>query len=108
MASLHDFGHAEAVAEGLAGPGDVAVDLFFDVMLAERGVVAEVLLCLLACPAHSMHAGVDDETRGAPGLEAQHAELLVGGVVHVHLGAETLAVERPAFAEGGAAATEAI
>jgi hypothetical protein len=61
----------------------------------------EVGLGLFAGPALGVNAGIDDQTSGAPGLIAQHAEGVVGRVVHAHFGAEALAVERPSFAVRG-------
>ncbi len=67
VACVHDGHLAEVVAERLAGPGDVAIDFGLDLVVGERGVVAEVLLGLFAGPSLGVDAGVDDEAGGAPG-----------------------------------------
>src|SRR6202012_5443014 len=96
VARILDGELAEVIAERLAGPGDVTVDLGLNLVIGERGVLAEVLLGLFAGPSLGVDAGVDDQAGGAPGLVAEHAEGLVGSLVDAHLGAEAFAVERPA------------
>src|ERR1700733_14027553 len=99
--SLKDGALAEVVRERLPGPGDVAVDLGADLALWQRGVLAEIVERLLARPPLGVDAGVDYQARRAPDLVAEHAEAVVGRVVHAHLAAELLAVERPALPVGG-------
>ncbi len=70
-------------------------------MVRQCRIVAEVLLRLFAAPAHGVDAGIDDQTRGAPGLIAEHAEAVVGRFVHAHVLAQCLAIERPALAISG-------
>jgi len=98
-AQLLDAQLADLVGERLPGPGDVAIDLVDDVVLALRGVRLEELDRLLARPALVVQAGVDDEPHGAPHLVGELAELVVGILVEPHFLAEALAVQRPALDE---------
>src|SRR5215218_8704235 len=50
---------ADHVGQGLAGPGDVAVDLVLDVGAGEGGVGQQVVDRLVAAPAEGVQAGVD-------------------------------------------------
>ncbi len=59
------FELADHVGEGLAGPGDVAIYLRYDVLFAEGGVLFEEFDCLCSCPVLGVDAGVDDESGGA-------------------------------------------
>src|SRR5690606_30744702 len=97
-AQFDDADLAELVTQRLAGPGDVAVDLGLDLVLAERGLRSEVVDRLLPGPALVMHAGVDHQPRGAPHLVGFAPEHLVGRLVDAHFLAELLAVQRPSFA----------
>src|SRR3546814_5901392 len=56
-AQADDRQFAELVAQRLGRPRDVAVDLGGDLVLAQRGVVAQVGQRLLAGPALGVHAG---------------------------------------------------
>ena len=98
-AQRYDPDLAELVRERLTGPCDVAIGLGAYLVLGQRGVLLQVVERLLAAPAFPVHAGVDDEPACTPHLVAQAAKILVRRLVHVHLDAELLAVERPAFAE---------
>src|SRR3974377_1702412 len=84
---------AEIVGQRLRRPGDVAIDFGADLTLGERRVLPQVIERLIARPALRVHAGIDDQARGAPDLVAEHAEAVVSSVVHPHLHAETLAIE---------------
>src|SRR4029077_15066776 len=99
-ARLEDGALAQVVRQRLARPGDVAIDLGGDLALRQRGVLAAVIDGLLPRPALRMKAGVDHQTCRAPDLVAEHTEALVGRVVHAHLAAELLTVQRPAFTVG--------
>src|SRR3546814_1400008 len=72
-----------------------------DLVLGQRGAVAQVGQGLVAGPAHVVHAGVDHQPAGAPHGVGQAAEVLVGGFVDAHLHAQVLAVQAPALAVGG-------
>ena len=95
---LQDRHLAQIVGERLGRPGDVAVDLGADLVLGERRVVPQVGDRPVPGPTHGVDAGVDHQAGCAPGLVAQHAEPLVRSLVHAHLLAQGLAVERPALA----------
>ena len=69
VAQPSDLELADLVGEGLARPGDVAVDLVDDVVLGQGGVVEHEVDRPLARPAEGVHAGVDDEPAGAPRVE---------------------------------------
>src|SRR3546814_15276329 len=92
---------AVLVAQRLRRPGDVAFDLGVDLVLGQRGAVAQVGQGLVAGPAHVVHAGVDHQPAGAPHGVGQAAAVLVGGFVDAHLHAQVLAVQAPALAVGG-------
>src|SRR3546814_3955019 len=47
---------------------DVAVDFGFDFVLREGGVAGEIVDRLVAAPAHSVDAGIDDKTDRPPHL----------------------------------------
>ena len=88
------------MAQRLAGPGDVAVDLGRDLVLAQGRVRAHEIERLLATPAHRVDAGVDHQPARAPGGIAQLAEALVGRAVNPHLVAEFFGIGRPALTVG--------
>ena len=100
VARLPDGHLAEIVRERLARPRDVAVHFGLDLVVGEGRVVPQELLRLLARPALRVDAGIHHQPRGAPRLVAQHAEGLVGRVIHTHLRAQPFAIKRPAFAVG--------
>ena len=65
-AEFADFELADFVGEGLAGPRDVAVNLYGDVLIRFPCIVLEELNSLIARPTHRVHAGIYDEAHGAP------------------------------------------
>src|SRR6266566_4546871 len=71
-----DLHLARLVGEGLAGPGDVPVDLDLGGRAGQPGADAQVDGAL-AVPAQRVQAGVDDQAHGPPGLAGQHAQALV-------------------------------
>ena len=99
LAQLFDLELADLVGRGLAGPGDVAVDLVHDVEIGFRGVVLEELDRLLARPSLFVHAGVDDEADGAPHLVGELAEFVVRILIEAHLISETFRIQAPALDE---------
>src|SRR5690625_2303312 len=104
---LPDLQLAQLVAQGLGGPGDVAVDLGGDLVLGQGGVVAQEGQRLVAAPAQVMDAGVDHQAGGAPHFVGQAAEVLIRRLVDAHLLAQLLHVQAPAFAVGGDVAVAA-
>ena len=98
---------ANLVGEGLAGPADVALKLGLDIVRRQGGVVGETGAGLFDGPAHPVHAGVGDQTTGAPHLVAEAAEPLFGRAVEAHLLAEELRIQAPALGEGGDAGVAA-
>ena len=58
---------------------------------------------LLARPTQGVHAGVDHEPPGAPGVERQDPEAIHVAGVEAHLVREALRVQAPALGEGGGA-----
>src|SRR5262245_50313135 len=48
-----------------------------------------------------MNAGVDNESRSAPDLIAEHAEALVRRLVHPHFLAQLFTIKRPTFTVRG-------
>src|SRR5262245_38003537 len=87
---------AHLVAERLARPGDVALDLGFDVRGRERRVRDHVLDRLLASPALGVQAGVDHQAHRAQLLVVETTEPLVRIGEQTELAAEVLGVQRPA------------
>ena len=100
-AELDDFELSDFVAQCLAGPGDVTVDLGLDVGVVHRGVRAEIVEHLLARPVHGMDAGIDDEADGAPGIGLESSVVGPGVLVKADVLAEALGIESPAFGVGG-------
>src|SRR5919106_5057095 len=89
------------VSQGLAGHGDVAVDLVLDVAAGQGGVGQQVPDGLVAAPAELVQPGVDDQPAGPPGVERQHAEAFQVARVEAELVGQPLGVQGPALAEGG-------
>src|SRR3546814_6030615 len=77
---------------------DVAVDFGFDFVLREGGVAGEIVDRLVAAPAHSVDAGIDDKTDRPPHLVGLAAELLIGRPVDAHADAQPFSVEAPTLA----------
>ena len=98
LPELLDLELAELVRQCLARPDDVAVDLDDDVMLGLADVLHELSDGLLPRPAEGMHAGVDHQPGGPPGLVRQQADAVEVGGVEAHLFGQALGVERPALA----------
>src|SRR5579862_5357593 len=92
-----DFALPDFVAEGLAGPDDVAIHLVHRLTLGEPDVLEEEVDALLATPAEVVQSRVHYKAAGSPGLVAQHA--VAGLVVRIQsqLVGKALGVERPAF-----------
>src|SRR5215470_3212412 len=61
LAQLEDLQLAHLVAQGLAGPGDVAVGLALDARLVDGRVRMEVVDHLLARPPPGVETRIDDE-----------------------------------------------
>ncbi|MNM60822.1 hypothetical protein D3C81_721140 [compost metagenome] len=70
-------------------------------MVGQRGVGGEVVDGLLTGPAVFVQAGVDHQTRGAPHLERQPAEVVIRRLVDAHQRAEPFGIQAPAFAIAG-------
>src|SRR4029450_4570355 len=92
---------ADHVGQGLAGVGNVAVDLVLDVDPGEGGVGVHVVDRLIPAPAELVQAGVDHQPAGPPGVEREHAEALQVARVEAELVGQALGVQGPALAEGG-------
>ncbi len=89
---------ADLVAAGLAGGGDVAVDLALGFGAAVAGLGAQPGDRLFAGPALGVHAGVDHQAAGAELLGLQVADLAEGVVrIQTHLVGQLFGVERPAL-----------
>ena len=69
-----DLALAHLVGEGLSGHPYVAVDFLLDDRKGDRSPFHEPIDRPLPAPAHVMHAGVDHQTTGPPGVRAEHAE----------------------------------
>ncbi len=88
------------VAQGLARPAGVAVDLAFDETAVLAGLRQHVVDGLLPGPAQVVQAGVDHQPRRAQHLPLQVAEAAGGVLVQAHGKAQGLGIQRPAFAIG--------
>src|SRR5687768_7884075 len=101
-AEFPDLQLAHLVAQGLAGPGHITLDLGnmplvlgfapFILSLKDQG--------LLPGPSLRMQAGVDDQADGPMYIAEKHAEILVRIGVKPKLLAEALRVKRPALDVG--------
>src|SRR5215831_12426465 len=100
LAELHDLELAHFVSESLRGPGDVAID-FGQRNL--RRVLLEKSNRLLACPAHGVNAGVDDQANGAEAFACETTKAIVGIAIQTELAAERFRIKSPAFAIGAVA-----
>ena len=98
-ADLADLQLADLVGQGLAGPGDVAVDLVLDLVARQRRVLLDVVDGPGATPSLLVHAGVDHEAGAAEGVVVEPAEVGVGVGVEADLARQPLAVECPALVE---------
>ena len=76
-AQLADLQLADLVGQRLAGVGDVAIDLGFDIGVGKRGIVVHEGDRLLLGPALGVDAGVDHQPGRAPHLIAQPAHVLL-------------------------------
>ena len=74
LPDLPDLQLADLVGQGLAGPGDVAVDLVLDLVAGERRVLLHVLDGLGPAPALVVHAGVNHQAGTAQGVVIEPAE----------------------------------
>src|SRR5688572_19825370 len=94
-AKLADLELADLVGGGLAGIGDVAVDLAADVEVRQERVFAEESDGAVAAPTLGMQPGVDDQAHGTPGLERQASEIGVGILIEAHLLAQGFGIKAP-------------
>ena len=90
---------AHLVGQGLARPGDVAVDLVFDLVARERGIFFHVGDRLVAGPVLVVNSGVDDQSRAAKRIVVKPAKLGVGVRIESDLAGEPFAVKCPALVE---------
>src|SRR5688500_9040645 len=65
LAQPHDLGMAYLVAACLAGPDQVTIDLAFRGDGVEPDVLGEITDRAVAAPAHRVHAGINNDPRGA-------------------------------------------
>src|ERR1700740_1892525 len=96
-AKAQDRQLAELVSKGLSGPGDLTIDLCFDLMLSKGGVIGKIIDRLLARPAILMDSRIDHETGSAPHVVAELAELLRRRPVDAELVTEPFTVKPPSF-----------
>src|SRR5210317_1971820 len=101
FAQFQDFQLADFVSQRLARPGNVTVDFIDDVMFGFCRIAAEKVDRLVAAPTAKMNAGVDDQADRAPHVIGKLAESRIGILIQAQFGAETLAVQGPAFDKRG-------
>ena len=95
-----DLEASEHVGEGLAGGGDVPVDLLGDSVEGHGRVVGQEPNGLAPRPAQGVDAGVHDQPPGAQRIAGEHPEPLPVVLVQAHLAGKALAVQTPSFTEG--------
>ena len=92
---------ADFVRQGLARPGDVAVDFGTHLVQRQGRIRRHELERLLAAPAFGVDAGIDHQPGRPPHLVGQATKIGIRIGIKTHLDAEVFAVKRPAFPEGG-------
>ena len=88
---------AEFVAEGLRGPGDVAVGFGLDRRLIDGAGLAHEFHDLIARPSFGMDSGVHDQAHRAEEFRGEAAVVGDGVLVEANLFAKLLRVKGPAF-----------
>jgi len=102
VAQLEDLDQAHRVRHGLAGCGDVPLDLVAHGVLRQSRRLHHVVHRLLGCPSPRVDSRVDDETCRAEELLLEAAEIAVGVTsVCAKFPSQSFRVQRPALGEGG-------
>ena len=85
----------------MAWSEDVAIDLDANVVLGFSAVGDKKVYCTLATPAEGEHAGVYQQSHGAPHFINQLAEFTLWVLIKTHFFAKVFRVETPALDKRG-------
>src|SRR4051794_35013147 len=88
---------AQLVSERLARHADVTIHFCCQGFERHRHVLAEKGDRLIATPLLRVYTGIEYQPHGAPHLHFEAAVTLLGRIIKIHVLAQGLAVEGPAF-----------